>query len=239
MGDSAPQDRRRYARPGEFEIPNSVLETNSFKQRLGGELNAERKSPAPVSRELRPSGDLSPIPAKPGPPTVEPPLSANLNQYRGNPIPVSRELRPGGGLSHSRTSPNPMKFEAGLNTDLNQQRANAFSISREPRLSGELNPTRRNSIPTVSEVGLKADLHQQRRNPAPLTDREAIGRRRVPARFELLPEPQSKWNRIGLSAALQLAFLGFLLLSPIIFPQQMETAFKFDVVELMQPVTNI
>src|SRR5439155_101791 len=37
----------------------------------------------------------------------------------------------------------------------------------------------------------------------------------------------------------QLAFLGLLLLSPMIFPRQMETALRFDVVQLMQPVTHI
>jgi TonB family protein len=36
-----------------------------------------------------------------------------------------------------------------------------------------------------------------------------------------------------------LAALAFLLLSPTIFPQQMQTALKFDAVELKQPVTHI
>src|SRR5205085_6124784 len=52
MGDSSAKDfSRRYARPGEFEIPNSVLESNSFKERLGGELNSDRRSPAPLGPE--------------------------------------------------------------------------------------------------------------------------------------------------------------------------------------------
>src|SRR6202008_3044524 len=45
--------------------------------------------------------------------------------------------------------------------------------------------------------------------------------------------------RMGVSAVVQLAFLGFLLACPIIFPQTMETALKFDVIQLMQPVTEI
>jgi TonB family protein len=64
-------------------------------------------------------------------------------------------------------------------------------------------------------------------------------RRSVSARFELLPAGEPRWNQIGWSAAGQLIFLGLLLLSPMIFPQTMQTALKFDVVELMQPVTEI
>lgn len=83
------------------------------------------------------------------------------------------------------------------------------------------------------------NVNQNRRSPAPLTSRQAISRRRTSAHFELLPEPPSRWNRIGVSAVAQLAFLGLLLVSPMFFPQQMGTALKFDVVELMQPVTHI
>ena len=44
---------------------------------------------------------------------------------------------------------------------------------------------------------------------------------------------------MGLSAVGQLVALGLLLLSPMAFPQTMQTALQFDVVELMQPVTEI
>lgn len=86
---------------------------------------------------------------------------------------------------------------------------------------------------------MSVDSHPYRRSPAPPAAREAIPRRRTSARFELLPEPEPRWNLIGVSAAAQLAFLGLLLLSPMIFPRQMETALRFDVVQLMQPVTHI
>lgn len=42
-----------------------------------------------------------------------------------------------------------------------------------------------------------------------------------------------------LSAAGQLTAVGLLLLSPVIFPQPMQTALKFEAVELLQPVTEI
>jgi TonB family protein len=66
-----------------------------------------------------------------------------------------------------------------------------------------------------------------------------VNRKYVSARFELLPERKPQWNRIGISAAAQLVTLGLLLLAPLIFPQPMQTALKFDVVELMQPITQI
>jgi TonB family protein len=57
--------------------------------------------------------------------------------------------------------------------------------------------------------------------------------------LELLPDAKPRWNQLGLSAAGQLVILGLALLSPMVFPQTMRTALKFDVIELMQPVTEI
>src|SRR5256885_14130990 len=70
-------------------------------------------------------------------------------------------------------------------------------------------------------------------------EKVAIDKKRVSVRFELLPDRKPRWDRIGLSAAGQLATVGFLLWAPLIFPQPMQTALKFDVVDLMQPVTQI
>jgi hypothetical protein len=64
-------------------------------------------------------------------------------------------------------------------------------------------------------------------------------RRGVSAHFELLPDGKPRWNQLGLSAGGQLVILGLALLSPMIFPKTMKTALKFDVIELMQPVTEI
>jgi TonB family protein len=64
-------------------------------------------------------------------------------------------------------------------------------------------------------------------------------RRGVSARLELLPDAKPRWNQLGLSAAGQLVILGLALLSPMIFPQTMKTALRFDVIELMRPVTEI
>ena len=77
-------------------------------------------------------------------------------------------------------------------------------------------------------------------NPPKLSPRRSpLVRQGVSARFELLPNAQPRWDQVGLSAALQMVIVGLALLSPIIFPQAMKTALKFDVIELMQPVTEI
>ena len=69
--------------------------------------------------------------------------------------------------------------------------------------------------------------------------RKAIGTRPVAARLALLPEPKRRWDRIGISAFGQIAVISFLLLLPLIFPEQMKTALNLRPTELMQPVTLI
>jgi TonB family protein len=69
--------------------------------------------------------------------------------------------------------------------------------------------------------------------------RTAIGARPVPARLALLPEPDRRWDRMGASAIGQIAIIGFLLVIPLAFPEQMKTALKYQITELMQPVTMV
>jgi TonB family protein len=69
--------------------------------------------------------------------------------------------------------------------------------------------------------------------------KRAIGTKPVAARLALLPDAKPRWNRFGLSAIGQLAILAFLLLIPLIFPQQMKTALNYQIVPLLQPVTGI
>src|SRR5207248_3266826 len=69
--------------------------------------------------------------------------------------------------------------------------------------------------------------------------RKAIGTRPVPARLALLPEPNKRWSRLGVSAIGQVAVICFLLLIPLISPEQMKTALKYQVVEIMQPLTMV
>ena len=269
MGDTDLQ--RRYARPGELDAPSSVLESNAFKQRLGGQLNSDRKNPGPVSRELRSdesepvlrsappggetraSAEVNPqpanaVPRSPGlsagneivrrtaPPGGEARASAEVNPQRANAVPRSPGL-PASNEIVRRTAP-PLAREARVSVDLTERSRNALPAPRDLRPAPPPSP-RRSPAPPASQARMGAGMGPYRRSPAPPPNRGAIPRRKTPGRFELLPEPQPLWNRLGWSAAAQVAFVGFLLLIPVMFPQQMETALQFNVVELMQPVTHI
>lgn len=182
MGNPGPNEpRKRYARPGEFEVPSSILESSSFGQHLSAELsrNSNRRAIAPVAGQASQSAEESPVRKSHTPALGGQRLVAN-------------------GCPETQTPP---PSPAG------------------PRAGAALNP--------------------KRRNPAPLTGRDTVSGKRVAARFELLPDRKPLWDRIGWSAAGQVAAVAFLLLSPTIFPQQMQTALKFDVVEVRQPVTHI
>jgi len=94
-------------------------------------------------------------------------------------------------------------------------------------------PHRRPELKPVSENP------EPLKTPTLLPPRSPLARQDVSACFELLPNAKPRWNQVGVSAAGQLVILGLALLSPIVFPQTMKTALKFDVIELMQPVTEI
>ena len=85
-------------------------------------------------------------------------------------------------------------------------------------------------------VGFQAN---RGRGGDPQAWKKAIGTRPVLARLALLPEGTRRWDRIGLSAFGQVAIIGFLLLVPLLYPEQMKTVLNFHVVELMQPVTEV
>ncbi len=77
------------------------------------------------------------------------------------------------------------------------------------------------------------------RSGDPQAWKKAIGSKPIPARLALLPESKPRWDRIGVSAGVQLGICGFLLMLPLLFPQQMRTALNLRPTELMQPVTLI
>jgi TonB family protein len=92
--------------------------------------------------------------------------------------------------------------------------------------------------PRKNSMGVGFDANRGRTGD-PQAWKKAIGNRPVPARLALLPESKARWDRIGISAGAQLAILLFVLLIPLVFPQQMKTALNYQIVELMQPVTEI
>ena len=51
--------------------------------------------------------------------------------------------------------------------------------------------------------------------------KNSIGNKPVPARFELLPEGEKRWDRIGVSAVAQVLILTFFVVMPIFFPERL------------------
>src|SRR5437870_6702296 len=92
--------------------------------------------------------------------------------------------------------------------------------------------------PRKTTMGVGFDANRGRTSN-PQAWKQAIGTKPIAARLALLPDPKPLWDRIGISAGSQIAILIFLLLIPMIFPEQMKTALNLRPTELMQPVTLI
>ncbi len=125
---------------------------------------------------------------------------------------------------------------------------NAFAIREEARtqvpapvFSAKPAPARPTGMvePKSSQLRVGAGMILNLKRVPLSFDNQASAERKVSARFEMLPDHKPQWGRMGVSAAGQLVVLGFLLMTPMLFPQEMQTALKFNVVELMMPVTEI
>jgi TonB family protein len=233
MGDF-PRHRPRsaYAQPG--EIDTSLVEAQSLRPRPTAQLSLNRPTPSPLSS----IPESSPTPSRPvtewerkslGSAQVKG-LASAPGLVEGKPFRLGTDP----GLSHGIPA-----LQRGL--------APPPGIASTPSV-----PLRPVSIHTLTFEGKYApappprpDLKPVSENPEPLKiptlspPRSPLVWQGVSARFELLPDAKPRWNQVGLSAAGQLVILTIALLSPMIFPQTMKTALKFDVIELMQPVTEI
>ncbi len=69
--------------------------------------------------------------------------------------------------------------------------------------------------------------------------KKAIGNRPVPARLEMLPEGESRWDRVGISAAAQTVLLIFFVALPLFFPERLKTAFNTTFIPLAMPVIEV
>ncbi len=69
--------------------------------------------------------------------------------------------------------------------------------------------------------------------------KRSIGTKQVPARLAMLPEGASRWQRLGVSAIVQIIILGFFVALPIFFPERLKTALNMQVVPLSMPVTEV
>ncbi len=91
---------------------------------------------------------------------------------------------------------------------------------------------------TKTSLGVGFDAKGRRPADAEAWKR-AIGTRPVVARLALLPEGKSRWGRVGVSALAQIIIVGFVLMIPLLYPERMKTALKFDIIEIASPVTIV
>jgi TonB family protein len=83
-------------------------------------------------------------------------------------------------------------------------------------------------------VGFQSELARSRE----AAWRRNIGTSRIAARFELLPDEERRWDRLGISALLQLSVLTFFVALPIFFPERL-AAIKYQVTPLEWLVTEV
>src|SRR6516162_6326854 len=266
MGDF-PRHRPRsaYAQPG--EIDTSLVEAESLRPRPAAEPNLNRPIPTPVSSipESRPStsrpvaererkslGSVHAAESRPSPLRPNQPTNTFYKGLApaGNVVPSRKGVASAPGLVEGKPAAFRLGTDPGLshgNPALQRGLAPPPGIASTP--SVPLRPVdihtlifERKHVPPPSP---RPELKPVSENPERLKTttvsppRSPQVRQGVSARFELLPDAKPRWNQVGLSAAGQLVILGLALLSPMIFPQTMKTALRFDVIELMQPVTQI
>lgn len=83
-------------------------------------------------------------------------------------------------------------------------------------------------------VGLQSDWARSR----DAAWRRHIGTSRIPARFDLLPDEERRWDRLGISALVQISILIFFVALPIFFPERL-AAIKYQVTPLEWLVTEV
>jgi len=85
------------------------------------------------------------------------------------------------------------------------------------------------------------NMHPVTRPTAPDRDawKRSIGTKQVPARLAMLPEGESRWQRVGVSAIAQIIILAFFVALPLFFPERLKTALHMQVVPLAMPVTEV
>src|SRR5882724_12140626 len=94
-------------------------------------------------------------------------------------------------------------------------------------------------LPT-SKTRLGVGLDSSRRSASePQAWKKNIGTKPIPARLALLPEGESRMKRVGVSAILQIAFIGFIFIIPLVFPQQIKTQLSFLKMDVLMPSTEI
>jgi len=92
--------------------------------------------------------------------------------------------------------------------------------------------------PSTTRLGVGFDANR-RNSPNREAWKKAIGTKSIPARLELLPEATSRWDRMGVSASVQIALLLFFLLIPLVYPDKIKVALNLQIVPLASPVIEV
>ncbi len=91
--------------------------------------------------------------------------------------------------------------------------------------------------PSKRSLGVGFDSNRNRAGN-PQAWKQQIGTRPIPARLALLPDAKPNWQRVGLSAGVQLSILVFLLVLPVLYPERMKTAIEYSYTAIAQPITE-
>jgi TonB family protein len=89
-----------------------------------------------------------------------------------------------------------------------------------------------------THLGIGLDASRGRTQNADAWKR-SIGTKQVPARLAMLPEGESRWQRLGISAVGQTIVVVFLVALPLFFPERLKTALNMQIVPLAMPVTEV
>src|SRR5437868_9499187 len=89
--------------------------------------------------------------------------------------------------------------------------------------------------PTKTSLGVGFSAHRKSSDAW----KQSIGTKKVPARLEMLPEGESRLNRVGASAAVQIVLLIFFVALPVFFPERLSTIRNMAFIPLAMPVTEV
>jgi protein TonB len=260
MGDS-PRYRPRsaYAQPGEIDASLVELESLRPHRAAGPNLNRPTTTPFTSIPESRPAASS---------PAAEWERKSRGSEHARGLAPagsVDKGVASAPGLVDEKPAVFGLGTDAGLSRGsaaLQKGLAPPPGIASTPSVPLRLEMLEIVAIGVRSAVGVDIDtLIFERKHvppPPPLPEPKSVSENPEPlntptlspprnpqvtqgvsARFDLLPDAKTRWNQVGMSAVGQLVILGLALLSPTMFPQTMKTALRFDVIELMQPVTEI
>ena len=94
--------------------------------------------------------------------------------------------------------------------------------------------------PPTGTTRLGVGFDARRRTPAnPEAWKQAIGNKPIPARIAMLPQGNSRMDRVMVSAGAQIAIVIFVMLIPLFYPEKMKTALNYGIVEIASPLTAI